>query len=92
MSGYPPSKGLKPVTSVKMLNFVYWLSTRYPDMCNTRFLSNETMLQVIREFEQERQDLESNAEISWRNSVDNMLRGDRYYDNSRKVLNGYKQF
>ncbi len=86
MSEQPPSKGLKPVASAKMLNFVYWLATNYPDMCNVQYLENNTLLQLAEAFEQDRPDLESDAETSWRSSVNKMLQGNEDYREAREVL------
>ena len=86
MSEQPSSKGLKPVTSTKMLNFVYWLATNYPDMCNAQHLEDNVLLQLVEAFEQDRPDLESNVEMSWRSSVNKMLQGNENYRDAKKVL------
>ncbi|HLG66140.1 MAG TPA: hypothetical protein VKY19_29755 [Ktedonosporobacter sp.] len=86
MKEQPPSKGMRPVISSTMLNFIYWLSMYYPQLLNLRSLSDETILQLIYQFEQSRPDIERYTQQSWLNSIDKLLQGDKYYKDARDIL------
>lgn len=86
MKEQPPSKGMRPVLSSTMLNFIYWLSMYYPHLLNLQSLSDDTILQLINQFEQSRPDIEQYTLQSWRKSIDRLLQSDKYYKEARDIL------
>jgi len=69
-----------------MLNFIYWLSMYYPHLLNLRSLPDDTILQLIGQFEQSRPDIERYTSQSWLKSIDKLLQGDEYYKDARDIL------
>lgn len=86
MKEQPPSKGIRPVTSSTMLNFIYWLNMYHPNLLDLRSLSDDTLLQLISQFKQSRPDIEQYDLPSWRESIKRLLQGDKCYKEARDIL------
>ncbi|QBD82935.1 hypothetical protein EPA93_46035 [Ktedonosporobacter rubrisoli] len=79
MREIPPSKGVKLVESTKMLNFIHWLETYYPDVRTLRDINHNLLKLLVAEFEQEREDFDHDSYESWQKSVQEMLQGNKLY-------------
>jgi len=51
----PPPKGVQPVSSVVMMNFLYWLTAQHPEITRLQGLSERRLLQLVDEFENREQ-------------------------------------
>lgn len=87
MKELPSSKGIKPVASSTMLNFVYWLETYHSqDLHNLQYLPDETLFQIITEFERSRPDIETTSSQFWRNSIYNLFQKNNDYRDAKDFI------
>lgn len=86
MTELPLSKGVKLVSTTKMLNFVYWLANYYPDIQTLRDLDSNTIMELVEEFEQQREDFGRDSAVSWQSTVKEMLQGNSSYLEARALL------
>ena len=65
MPQIPPSKGMKPVSSSTMLNFLNWLTTYHPEVRSLQYLPDADLLNLVKEFERSRPDITPATPQEW---------------------------
>jgi hypothetical protein len=72
MEESPQAKGVKSVSGIIMLNFLYWLQTQHPAVKNLQMLPQTELLQLVREFERSRPDIERGSAGEWAEGINRL--------------------
>lgn len=91
MEELPRRKGMRPIKGYVMHNFLYWLVMQHPEITSLHSLKPDALLQLARQFENSRPDIEPSPDQDWTGSFE-MLFSEEIapddYQEARETLRG----
>jgi hypothetical protein len=84
-------KGMRPIEGYVMLNFIYWLAMQHPEIPSLHSLEPDGLLQLARQFEDSRPDIEPSADQDWTGSFEMLFSEESApddYQEARETLRG----
>ncbi len=81
----PLRKGMRPIEGYVMHNFLYWLAMHHPEITGLHLLSPGDLLQLARQFENSRPDIDPSPAQDWTSGFEKLFSGESSQDDYKEA-------